>query len=98
MDDISESLKDMAHIIDMAQGRAEVIMTSGSMMDEAHQEIEMLRKALYPILDAYTKPGVFPGYHDYVKTGLKKEWATLARAIENAVFLTGYGDWTKTNG
>lgn len=43
MDDISQSLKDMAHIIDMAQGRAEVIMTSGSMMDEAHQEIERLR-------------------------------------------------------
>lgn len=43
MDDISESLKDMAHIIDMAQGRAEVIMTSGSMLEEAHQEIERLR-------------------------------------------------------
>ena len=43
MDDISQSLKDMAHIIDIAQGRAEVIMTSGSMLEEAHQEIERLR-------------------------------------------------------
>jgi len=42
-DDISGSLKDMAHIIDMAQGRAEVVMTSGSMLNEAHQEIERLR-------------------------------------------------------
>lgn len=43
MEDISQDLKDMAHIIDMAQGRAEVIMTSGSMLEEAHQEIERLR-------------------------------------------------------
>lgn len=91
MDDISESLKDMAHIIDIAQGRAEVIMTSGSMLDEAHLEIERLRKALYPILDAYAKPGNFPGYHDYLKTGLKKEWRTLSTAIEDAIAVTGYG-------
>lgn len=56
------------------------------------QEVETLRTALNAILDVYNKPGNFPGYHDYIKTGLKKEWRTLATAIEDAIALTGYGE------
>ena len=92
-DDILQDLKDLASIIDDVQGKACFKMTSGSILKEAATEIETLRLAIKPILDAYTKPGNFPGYHDYVKTGLKKEWPTMARAIENAIFLTAYGEW-----
>lgn len=92
-DDILQDLKDLASIIDDVQGKARFEMTSGDILKQAADEIEALRAALTPILDCYTKPGNFPGYHDYVKTGLKKEWPSMTRAIEQAIFLTGYGDW-----
>ncbi len=95
--DIVQSLKDLAGIIDDVQEKACFKMTSGSILKEAATEIETLRLAITPILDAYTKPGNFPGYHDYLKTGLNKEWPTMARAIQNAIRLTGYGEW-KENG
>lgn len=91
MDDISENLKDMAHIIDIAQGRAEVIMTSGSMLQDAHEEIERLREALNSIISIYSNPGQYPEFHRYQRSGLRYEWPALCRAIENAMTVTGHG-------
>ena len=51
---------------------------------EAADEIERLRAELKQILDVYTTPGIHPEYHEYVKTGLKKEWPALWRALEQA--------------
>lgn len=42
-DDIVTRLRDMAHVIDVAQGKAELVMTSGVMLNEAADEIETLR-------------------------------------------------------
>lgn len=42
-DDIVSRLRDMAYVIDIAQGKAELVMTSGAMLNEAADEIETLR-------------------------------------------------------
>jgi hypothetical protein len=44
--DILESLKDMAYIIDQFQGKAVVTMLSGSIFNEAADEIEKLQKEI----------------------------------------------------
>lgn len=92
-DDIVSRLRDWAAIIDDTKDRAAVVMLSGQTHEEAANEIEMLRSALRPILDAYTANGRNPQYYDYVKQGLRKEWPSLARALDHAVLLTAHGDW-----
>lgn len=91
--DIVTRLRDWAAIIDDTKDRAAVVMLSGQTHEEAANEIDMLRSALRPILDAYTISGRNPQYHDYVKQGLRKEWPALARALDHAAFLTAHGDW-----
>lgn len=84
---------DPAKIIDIAQGRAELIVQRSTTEDETNETNQMLMDAIRPILDAYTNKGKYPEYHTYLKNGLKKDWPLLSRAIENAIFLTAYGEW-----
>jgi hypothetical protein len=51
---------------------------------DAIAEIQRLRNQLEPIVKAFTVPGMFPGYHEHVKRGLKREWSTLYKAIDDA--------------
>jgi hypothetical protein len=48
-------------------------------------ELDRLKELIEPIVKAFTVPGNFPGYHDYVKKGLQKEWATLYKSIDKLV-------------
>ena len=50
-DDIVTRLRDMAHIVDIAQGKAELVMTSGDLFNEAANEIERLRADLVNVRD-----------------------------------------------
>lgn len=43
MTDTVNRLRDMAHVIDIAQGKAELVMTTGAVIDDAPDEIETLR-------------------------------------------------------
>lgn len=88
-----ESDSDPATVIDIAQGRAELIVERKSSNNDADEDPRMAMAALRAILDAYINKGKYPEYHTYLKNGLKKDWPQLSRAIENAIFLTGHGNW-----
>jgi hypothetical protein len=53
-DDITNTLKDMAHIIDETQGKAVVTMLSGDMFSEAADEIDYLRQMCEELAHALT--------------------------------------------
>lgn len=46
-EDLVDNLRSMAYIIDESRGKAVVTMLSGSMFDDAANEIEQLRAALH---------------------------------------------------
>lgn len=91
-DNLAEDLKYLAEVIDQIKGKARLEMTSGDLLNNAALEIENLRKALIPILDTYSKPGIFPGYHSHLKNKLNKDWPELAQAIQSAIFASDYED------
>lgn len=91
-ENLAGDLKALAQIIDEIQGQARLEMISGDLLNNAAIEIENLRNALNPILDLYSNPGIFPGYHSHLKKELMKDWPELAQAIQHAISLISYGE------
>lgn len=75
--DIVQQLRDWSHIIEGSSGRGRVIMTSGSLFDEAANEIETLSKELDDLVcafdDAYAETRRLRAHLDW--------WQTNAKAI-----------------
>lgn len=72
-------------ILDQLRTQAKVLEGSlKDLLDQACDEIEHLREQHNKIVGVYTTVGVHPEYHQYLKSGLKKDWPALFRALEQA--------------